>query len=290
MRNFIILFDEKEGTSPLMRLLDNFDQISIIRQAGGEGTREPFEKHSCGPMSIRNLKQCLDIIFNNKPIDIKKLNSIYTRTAKKPLEKISNEGVVGFKMRFSNKGNRLYVWPLKRLFKKYHSWSFKNMMINLFKKNNVTALFAVRQDVLRWGLSKYHGDGTGSPGHLQFKLAKGELSKEEIGKFHVDCKQLEKIILRCEKRHAKKRHLMEDFKSAGIQAHPICYEDFLSDKHKYFKRLFEFLELEVSKEEIDNALNRGEYFKKVHSDDISEIVVNHEEVKEKFGNRFISWK
>ncbi len=55
-------------------------------------------------------------------------------------------------------------------------------------------------------------------------------------------------------------------------------------------KISECLELKISAEEIDAVLQRGEYFEKVHSDDISEFVVNHQEVLEKFGNRFISWR
>ena len=32
MRNFIILFNEKAGTSPLVRLLDKFELISVVHQ------------------------------------------------------------------------------------------------------------------------------------------------------------------------------------------------------------------------------------------------------------------
>lgn len=60
-------------------------------------------------------------------------------------------------------------------------------MIKILRRNDTVVFLAVRQDVFRWGLSKYHGDGTGQPpGHLQFKLARGELQKSEIGKIHVD--------------------------------------------------------------------------------------------------------
>ena len=62
MSNFVILFNGKEGTSPLVRLLANFDKISLVHQVGDKGW-EPFEKPRCGPMPTRNLIQCLDYIF-----------------------------------------------------------------------------------------------------------------------------------------------------------------------------------------------------------------------------------
>lgn len=297
MRDFIILFDEKEGTSPLVRLLDNFDQISILHQVDSGGW-EPFDRHNCGSMPLKNLEQCLGIVFDNKPVDMEYLNRIYTKTSSNPLEAISQNGVVGFKMRFRNPReiprytgflppwNRF--WPKR--FKANYASSFKSMMLDLLKRNNTTVFFAVRQDVLRWGLSKYHGDGTGMPGHLQFKLASGKINKENIGKIHVDCERLEEIIFECETLHAQKRQLMDELKIAGIRAHPLCYEDFLTDKHGYFKQVFEYLELDIPVDEIDAALSRGAYFGKVHADDISEFIVNSQEVIDQFGDRFVSWK
>jgi hypothetical protein len=76
---------------------------------------------------------------------------------------------------------------------------------------------------------------------------------------------------------------------SGIQTYPICYEDFLADKRQCISQIFNLLELKISKKEINDALKMGEYFVKVHSDDISDFVENHEEVMEKFGDRFISW-
>lgn len=124
---------------------------------------------------------------------------------------------------------------------------------------------------------------------MQFKLARGKIKRDEIGKIHVDCKHLEKIIAKSLKLAARKRRLMEDFNLSGIQTHPLCYEDFLTDKQHYFRRISDLLELNISTEEIDAAIKSGAYFKKVHSDDISEFVENHEEVKEKFVNCFVSW-
>ena len=275
MRNFIIFFEEKEGTSPLVRLLNNFEQISIIHQIQNKGW-EPFDRHNCGLMPLRSFEYCLDMIFNNESIDFKRLNQIYTRTANIPLEEFSQNGVVGFKMRFNAPAPTSYE-------------SFRRVIFNILKRNDVVVFLAVRQDILKWALSKYHGDGTGKPGHLQFKLASGKLNRDEIAKIHVDCARLEKIILNCEKSHVLKGHLMKDFKLAGIQTHPLRYEDFLTDKQQYLSLILDFLEVETSIEEIDKVLKKGAYFKKVHSDDISDFVENHEEVQEKFDNRFVSW-
>ena len=163
-------------------------------------------------------------------------------------------------------------------------------MISTLRQHGVIVLLAVRQDVLRLALSKYHGDGTGKPGHLQFKLARGEISRDEIGKINIDSERLETIIAACESLHEENRRLMADLRHAGIQAYPVLYEDFLTDKRCYLERLFKLLELEVSSDEISRVLSEEPFFKKVHSDDISEFVENHEEIMSRFGDRFISWQ
>jgi hypothetical protein len=163
-------------------------------------------------------------------------------------------------------------------------------MIDLLKRNSVVVFLVVRQDVLRWALSMYHGDGTGKTGHLQFKLARGQVRKDEIGKFHVDCRKLEKLIFRCERKHEEKRRLVGEFLRAGINVYTLRYEDFLEDKVEYFWRIGEILQISVSTEELQAALSRGAYLQKVHSDRISEFVENHGEVVERFGNRYVRWQ
>jgi hypothetical protein len=249
-------------------------------------------------MSLRNLEECLDIVFSQGPKHMEELNRIYTATAKKPLDVIGEEGVVGFKMRFTPPNpyplhsDRLPVWNrvAERLFRERYFDSFKKMMFDTLRRHNVIVLMAIRQDVLRLGLSKYHGDGTGKPGHLQFKMARGAIAKNEIGKIEVDCERLEEIISECETLHQEDSRLMEEFKQAGVQVHPILYEEFVTDKRSYLDRLFRILELDITRDEISRVLDQEEYFTKVHSDDISTFVINHQEVSNRFADRFISWR
>ena len=297
MRNFIILFNEKAGTSPLVRLLDKFDSISVVHQENNTGF-EPFDRHNCGRMSLVDLEQCLDTIYGQGPRSTEALNRIYTKKAKRPLAAMSEEGVVGFKMRFSPPRpypfhiDRFPAWNRlsARLFRKHYMRSFRNTMFDILKRHDVVVLLAVRQDVLRLGLSIYHGDGTGQPGHLQFKLARGVIDRDAIGKINVDCERLETIISKCEAMHAEKRLLMEELTQAGIQTHPILYEEFVVSKRNYLMNLFEGLELEISSDEVSRVSSQEEYLKKVHSDDISEFVENHEEVLNTFSDRFVSWR
>lgn len=296
MRNFIIFFTEKEGSTPLVHLLDNFDEISIVHQVNTVAW-EPFDVSGSGPMPLKTLEASLSTIYKDGPVDNIKLNGLYTQTAINSLAPIDKKGVVGFKMRFVNPYNPLQVKGpaicnklTRKLFQKVGATPFKVMMFDLLKRNNVVVFFAVRQDMLRWGLSKYHGDGKGKPGHMQFQLANGKLSRDDIGKIQVDCQRLEKHIVECEQTHHDRRQLMSEMHKAGIDTYPLCYEDFLTDKPAYLARLFNYLELHISSEQVGAVLKSKEYFKKVHSDDLSRFVINHQQVINKIGRRFYSWQ
>lgn len=285
MRNFIVLFEEKEGTSILLRLLDKFENVSVIHQTNNRGW-EPFDTHSCGPMPTKSLERCLDMILSNGPIDFTQLNQIYSTTSTNELEEITESpGSVGFKMRFVPPKRP----PFGSILSKFASLRFKRMMFDLLKRHDVVVLIAVRQDTLRWGLSKYHGDGTGKPGHLQFKLARGEMGRDDIGKIFVEPKQLGRILETCNRSYESKRQLTAELESAGIQTHPLFYEEFLTDKQQYFRQILSYLEQTPSQQEIDAVLSGKGEFEKVHSDDISSFVENHEEILDLYGDRFFAW-
>ena len=68
MSNFIIIFAEKEGTSPLVRLLNNFEQISVVHQLDVNDW-EPFDIHNRLAMTLSALAHCLDMILGGEAID-----------------------------------------------------------------------------------------------------------------------------------------------------------------------------------------------------------------------------
>ncbi|MCJ8270587.1 MAG: hypothetical protein MJK04_14445, partial [Psychrosphaera sp.] len=94
MRNFIIFFTEKEGSTPLVRLLDNFDPISMLHQVDTVAW-EPFDVNGCGPMPLKTLETCLNTVYKEGPIDNKKLNDLYTQTAINSLMHIHKKGEQG---------------------------------------------------------------------------------------------------------------------------------------------------------------------------------------------------
>lgn len=291
-RNFIIFFEEKEGTSPLVRMLDQFQQVDIIHQTDNKAW-EPFNVHNCGPMSRKDLGRCLDFLYNRKPLNFEEINKIYQKTASRPLHAFNTGEIVGCKMRFKHPQGPTAA--LKRIpivgkaYAMYDNSVFSNLMYDVLKRNEVVAFIAVRQDVLRQALSKYHGDGTGRPGHLQFKLAEGQIKQEDIAKMHVDCNRLEKLIEACKESINRKKVLMQNLSQNGIQTHALLYEDFCSRKQEYFEDIFSFLGSDISKEEISDVIGQGSNLKKVHSDDISEFVINSTEVLDKFGDSYVPW-
>ena len=290
MKNFIIFFTEKEGTSPLVRLLHNFESISIIHQRDNSGW-EPFDAHFCGPMTLRDLQRCLDFIFQT-PQNLEQANQIYAKTALNALDICKPNSSIGFKMRFTPP-NKLTESNDKRFIRRIISQiltiRFKQVMFDLTVRHHLVIFFAVRQDVLRWALSKYHGDGTGRPGHLQFKLAKRKIRKEELGKMFVNCERLSNIISECERTHRERKRLMRAFQKRGVEVFPLRYEDFLQDQTAYFQHLGEKIGLQLSREDVSSALSRGAYFQKVHSDRLEDFVENAQEVIERFGECFVAW-
>ncbi|MGM0409103.1 MAG: hypothetical protein ACQERU_14070 [Bacteroidota bacterium] len=281
MRNFVILFQEKEGTSALVRMLDNFEEFTIIHQK--KGGWEPFNVHNCGQMKFDDYFYCVDKVLNNRPIEIGSINKIYTKTARKPIAVFNKNRATGFKM-------RLYA-PLKsNLLKVLFHPKFENRWIQTIKQNKTVIFISVRQDIFRWALSKYHGDGTGRKGHIQFKMASNKTDNIEIRKIHVNPIRLWIIIKICELRHQRKKMLYHKLKQKGIKVVPLLYEEFSEDKKSFLKKIYNVLEIPLTPERIEDKIRQEVKFKKVHSNDISTFVKNHKEIIKKFGNKYISWE
>lgn len=300
MRKFILLFTQKEGSSPIIQILDHFDEIAVIHQTHGEGY-EPFNDHNCGSMPLSSLRACLEIIFGPAPIDFDELNRIYMATAVRPLQKVETSSqAVGFKMRFVPPSK---TWKLlqpipglaNRLRPAYVRYQidfgpFRRMMFELLSKNAVMVLMAVRQDVFRWALSRYHGDGWGRKGHLQFALKAGELTREDIPRIHVNPERFDSIIRHCEALHRRKKTLVSKLRARGVEVYPLLYEDFVQEPRQFLGSVLSVLGIDVSSGQMDDALMHGTRFERVHSGAVSDYVVNHQEIERRFGGRFVRWE
>jgi hypothetical protein len=285
-KKFIIFFNEKEGSSPIIRTLNNFAEIDILHQNDGGGW-EPFDTHNSGSISLKDYRTCMELIFDNNEEYFKKLNRIYSKKSRKSLELACFDKRKSYGLKMRLRPQRNVKIPI---IKEYLTWKHKRATIEILKKFGVVAFILVRQDVFRWALSKYHGDGTGKPGHLQFRLATNKIQTSDIPKINIDSQVFGKTLYQCEELIEDKRSLLRELREYGIQAHPLLYEEFCLDKIKFFKMILEILDLKVSKSALEQALAEGSFFKKVHSEDISTFVNNHEEISAKFGERFIKFE
>jgi hypothetical protein len=185
-------------------------------------------------------------------------------------------------MRFRPQRNYRWLGPLLRP-------AFRRYSIKRFQTNDVVVFLTVRQDIFRWALSRYHGDGTGQSGHLQFQLARGKIDRSQIPKIHVDLHALRRLLVDCERLIMLKRRLLARLNRNGVTAWPMLYESFCDDKRAFFAEVLSRLDLPSTEQDISDALNRGTSFQKVHSHDIREFVVNADDVLEEFGERYIGW-
>jgi hypothetical protein len=283
-----------------VRILDHFASVSVVHQIDGQGW-EPFDSHNCGNMSTEGLRRCLDLLFGPRPIDLRLLNEVYTKTARYPLDRPSGTGAIGFKMRFCPPRRAPVIVPrflppiyrmVSPLWVKYqtNSGSFRRTMFNLIESHRVRVFIAVRQDLFRWALSKYHGDGTGRPGHLQFDLALGLKKRSDIQRIVVDEDRFARVIAKCESIHRQKRELRASLEARGIPVKALVYERFLEEPSAFFEDAIRFLGGEPGKAEIERALAAGSAIERVHSGDVSTYVHNHREISRRFGDRFAVWE
>lgn len=289
MSNFLVLFNEKEGTSNLMKLLDQFQGVSIVHQTDDHGW-EPFDWHLHQSLSLNKLFKCLRLVYSGKKSAEKQLNQLYLRSAERPLDHYDKSGDIGFKMRFYAPDEP--DWLARILGRWGARWftavdviksRYERGILSVLRKNKVVVLFAVRQDLFRWALSKYHGDGTGRDGHLQFDVAYERLKRSDVPPIEVDPARFQSILDNRRGLIDEKLRLMHKMESQGIRTHAVIYEEFMTDAHAFFQKLFTAIDHPVTDAEISTVMQKGTVFKKVHSDDISEFVINHEEVEKQFG-------
>ena len=299
MSNFLVIFEEKEGTSHLMVLLDHFTGISVVHQTDDYGW-EPFDVHLHQDLSTNALMKCLKYVYASGNNDFDELNRLYTRTAERPLEFFDRNDDVGLKIRFNPPPEPGFLYrTVASLPWLGPAWAkqldidrryYQHRLFSLLRRNKVVVLFAVRQDLFRWGLSKYHGDGTGQEGHLQFALADGKIDASEVPSIEVDPDKFRKVINDCHQNMKLKKHLMRLMERAGIKTSAIIYEDYLSDPYSYFHKLMGAINHPVTDAEIEAALQQGSWLKKVHSHDISNFVSNHREIEAEFGDCAIEFE
>jgi len=301
-KNFIIFFHEKEGSTPLVSYLNNFENISIVKNSRSKASGwEPFDSYFCSALTTDRFRECLDLIYKERPLDLDRLNQVYLNGARVPLASFDAQVSVGFKMRFKSTMGVPLLHPnhpwrnssalkvLDRGIKYAHHGRFKKTIFSLIQQLDLTCFVCVRRDLFRWALSIYHGDGAGRPGHLQFGLAKGKIVKDDIRRIYVEPGKFQRVIKRCRKEYAFKQSLVSQLRQLNVPVFPIYYSEFRKQPRRFFETFHKRLGLHLADHDYESAMSTGSKFKKVHQDDISSFVINHEEIINEFGDLRAAW-
>jgi LPS sulfotransferase NodH len=298
-----MFFEEKEGSTAVLQFLDALGMVSVVRREteAGLGGWEPFEWFNCGSLGPRKFRRCLELIFCERPLNIAQLNEIYMSTARAPLRSFDASSSVGFKMRITPPWDIPFlpaasavrrmkpVDLLTKALRRLNRGTFRRLMAESLAAMNVVVFVMVRQDIFRWAISKYHGDGTGRAGHLQFRMAGGEIDDDAVPAIRFDPDLFGRIIDKCTRIHETKRWWSDSMRAAGIEVHALRYEDFLSDRTAFFARLLGHLDMPVENRELEARLAQQIRLRRVHGSDISRYVENHREITRLYGDRFIRW-
>ncbi len=276
-------------------LLNNLDAFSIVHSltdAQSTPQWEPFEFAKCGAMSNKNLELIFEEIFSGHTVDLHKVNAAYQQTSCQKIASIDASKSIGFKMRLHPPSRVLATtmqtsprWAqyFQRQYNDYLLRDMKRRLFRIFRAYGVVVFMAVRQDILRWALSTYHGDGTHSFGHLQ---GSHDANHEKI---YVDVDRLGTFIHRCRYIHKRKKKIVSELHAAGARVEILRYEDFQSDPKAHFRALCDTLDVDVTDADIQLALDTGTRFQKVHADDISTYVENHQDILARFHDCYEPW-
>lgn len=294
MRDFVLFFEEKEGTSAMMRWADRLDGVNVLHHTNGRGW-EPLEPFLLGyDLKQHEIERLLTLVFA-KPRDEETLRQAYAeKRSDRELVPLGERRSVGFKMRWKpprvlHVGANLIDLPVNRLFKSRRRQRYLEAMVRILQEHDVQPMLAVRQNVFAWALSKYHGDGQGGKGHLQFKLASGELDREDIPKIRVDLKRFGRLVEQCRRKHDAKRAFVQTLNVHGLSVKPLLYEDFLEDKAGFFEGFLTCLGHTVDRSALERAFEGDIDLKRVHKGPLSEYVENHAALEREFGSAFEPW-
>ena len=204
------------------------------------------------------MEELLDLIYRH-PRDLESLCAAYR--LKVPDRKLvplvsgvsTGLNAVEASARFSC-GSDLLDLPINRVFKRQRHHIYREYMLEMLLENGVVPMLAVRQNIFKWALSKYHGDGTGKKGHLQFQVAAGAISKKDIPKIHVNLKRFGRLIEQCRRKHDRKREFAEWMTARGAEVKPLLYESFLNEPKTFFGGFLSCLGHDYTLQDIERCL------------------------------------
>ena len=294
MQDFVLFFEEKEGTTAMMRWADRIPQVRVVHHTNDQGW-EPLEPFLLGQDLRRaELGELMSAVYA-KPRNMGALRPLYAqKVPNRELVELPEDRSIGLKMRW--KPPRVFYsgWPVvdlpvNKLFKGMRNQRYMEMMVRILREADVVPMLAVRQNIFKWALSKYHGDGSGKKGHLQFKLASGELDRKDIPRIEVNLNRFGRLVDECRRKHDAKRLFVDRMKQEGLMVQPLLYESFLEDRVAFFSRFLSCLGHDVPRRDLEKTLAGDISLKRVHKGPLSDYVENHEALERRFGSAFESW-
>lgn len=294
MRDFVLYFEEKEGTTAIMRWANRLSNVRVLHYAD-DRCWEPLESFMLGENVRREEIQSLMQAIYVRPRNMEELRRRYAmKVPNRELVTLPDNCSIGLKMRWTPprvfySGLPIFDLPVNRICKEYRHRRYYDSMVQTLSDAGVAPMLAVRQNVFKWALSKYHGDGTGKKGHLQFKLASGELTRHDIPKIKVNLSRFGRLLDQCRRKHDAKRQFVEQMAKDGLEVFPLLYEDFLEDKVQFFEGFLDRIDNPMDLVDLKRSLEGDIVLKRVHKGSLSDYVENHEELHRAYGNAFESW-
>ena len=125
-RDFVIFFEQKEGTTAIVRLLNGFSEVDVIRSRGDLGALQPPRVRRDGSRGDADMHRAYLL---SAPLEA--INEVYHYTAKGSLSRYDPDASLGFKVRHDALPDPAGV-------------------IDVLRRQNVLVFLAVRQNVFRW--------------------------------------------------------------------------------------------------------------------------------------------
>ncbi len=277
-----------------MRWANRLSNVRVLHYAD-DRCWEPLESFMLGENVRREEIQSLMQAIYVRPRNMEELRRRYAmKVPDRELVTLPDNCSIGLKMRWTPprvfySGLPIFDLPVNRICKEYRHRRYYDSMVQTLSDAGVAPMLAVRQNVFKWALSKYHGDGTGKKGHLQFKLASGELTRHDIPKIKVNLSRFGRLLDQCRRKHDAKRQFVEQMAKDGLEVFPLLYEDFLEDKVQFFEGFLDRIDNPMDLVDLKRSLEGDIVLKRVHKGSLSDYVENHEELHRAYGNAFESW-
>ena len=206
MKDFILFFEEKEGTSAMVRWADRFENINVVHHENGRGW-SPWAYHLGHSIRQKEIIDLLTRIYLSRDMD----------GLRKHIHKSCQTGCLCFERQRLRRaqdaletakgfytGQRVVDVPLNWAFKSHRQKQYFSAMVELMQRQG-GAYVGRSAKHLQVGALQISRRRSRQRRHLQFKLASGAISKKDIPKVQVNLKRFGKLIDECRRRHNQAR-------------------------------------------------------------------------------------